>query len=147
MDPGQRRRFDCGRLGMAALALALVTGGGRAGGQAPSAPAGTVERAAVLVKNRSFEQAATMLRRLLSVDPANRRAKEMLAFDLESMGDLKGERQVRSALAAEIPDDPRVQTDYGRVLERSGDVGGALPPVRPPPELSAGRPAPGPDAA
>src|SRR5258705_2589579 len=123
MDPGQRRRFDCGRLGMAALALALVTAGGRAWGQAPSAPAGTVERAAVLVKNRSFEQAATMLRRLLSVDPANRRAKEMLAFDLESMGDLKGERQGRSALAAENPSDPRVQTHYGRVRSEERRVG------------------------
>ncbi len=147
MDPGQRRRFDCGRWGMAAVALALVTAGGRAWAQAPSAPAGTVERAAFLVKNRSFEQAATMLRRLLSVDPANRRAKEMLAFDLESMGDLKGERQVRSALAAEIPDDPRVQTDYGRVLERSGDVGGALRAYRRARELSAGRSTPELEAA
>jgi len=147
MDPTSRWPPICGRLGKAALALVLITAGGRAWGQAPSAPAGTLERAAVLVKNRSFEQAATMLRRLLSVDPANRRAKEMLAFDLESMGDLKGERQVRSALAAELPDDPRIQTDYGRVLERSGDVGGALRAYRRARELSAGGPAPELDAA
>jgi hypothetical protein len=134
-------------LGGVALTLALLTAGGRAWGQAPSAPAGTLERAAVLVKNRSFEQAATMLRRLLSVDPANRRAKEMLAFDLESMGNLKGERQVRSALAAELPDDPRIQTDYGRVLERSGDVRGALRAYRRARELSADMSAPELDAA
>jgi len=178
MDPATRLPPVCGRLGKAALAVALIAAGGRAWGQVPSAtaatagravvpparaapspltgpadtsppspPAGTLERAALLLKNRSFEQAATMLRRLLSVDPANRRAKEMLAFDLESMGDLKGELEVRSALAAELPNDPRIQTDYGRVLERSGDVGGALRAYRRARALSAGRPPPELDAA
>src|SRR5258705_9234440 len=100
MDPGQRRRFDCGRLGMAALALALVTAGGRAWGEAPSAPAGTVERAAGLVKKRSFEQTAAMVPRLLSVDPADPRGKGKLALDLEPMGDVKGGGDGAAALGA-----------------------------------------------
>ncbi len=147
MDYSARKRFVCGRLGHAVLALALMTAGGRAWAKAPPPPPGTLERAAALVRSQAFEQAAAMLRKLLSVDPSNRGAKEMLAFDLESMGDLEGERRVRSALAAEYPDDPRVQTDYGRVLERSGDDGGALRAYRRARELSAGRPAPELDAA
>ena len=136
-----------GWLVRAGLALVLTTAGGRAWAQAPSAPAGTLERAAALVRAREFEQAAAMLRDLLSVDPANRRAKELLAFDLESMGDLEGERRVRSALAVEFPNDPRIQADYGRVLERSGDDGGALRAYRRARELSVGRPPPELDAA
>src|SRR5437667_7226513 len=147
MDNSARKRFVCGRLGHAVLALALITAGGRAWAKAPSAPPGTLERAAALVRTHAFEQAATMLRKLLSVDPSNRPARELLAFDLESMGDLEGERRVRSALAAEYPDDPRVQADYGRVLERSGDDGGALRAYRRARELSAGKPAPELDAA
>src|SRR6266478_1987281 len=100
----QRNHF-CGGLGTAALAIALMTAGGPAWGQAPPAPAVTLERATALVQNRAFEQAAAMLRQLLSADPTNRGAKEMLAFVLESMGDLEGERRVRSALATAFPDD------------------------------------------
>lgn len=138
-----RRRSSYGRCGIAALALAWIMAGGRAwGGQAPSAPAGTLERAAALIRARAFEQAAAMLRDVLSVDPTNRRAKEMLAFDLESRGDLKGERQVRSVLAAEFPRDSRIQADYGRVLERSGEEGEALRAYRRALELSADRAAP-----
>jgi hypothetical protein len=124
-----------------------ITAGGRAWGQAPPAPASTLERAAALVRAREFEQALGLLRDLLSVDPANRGAKEMLAFDLESMGDDAGERRVRSALAAEFPGDPRIQADYGRVLERSGEEVAALQAYRRARELSAGRPAPEIDAA
>ena len=131
----------------AALTLALITTGGQAWGQTQPVPAGTLERASALVQARSFEQAAAMLRHLLSLDPANRAAKEMLAFTLESTGDLEGERKVRSALAAEYPDDPRPQFDYGRVLERSGDEGGALRAYRRARELSADRSAPEIDAA
>src|SRR5882672_2925802 len=147
MNRAPRKRLVCGRLGIAVLALALVTAGERARGQVPSAPAGTLERAAALVRIRAFAQAETMLRDLLSVDPANRSAKEMLAFNLESMGDLKGERQVRSALAAEFPRDPRIQADYGRVLERSGEEDGALRAYRRARELSVGRSGPELDAA
>jgi len=141
------RPFARGWLAIAALALALIAAGGRASTEAPSAPAGALERAAALVQTREFEQAAAVLRNLLSVNPTNRRAKEMLAFALESMGDLKGERQVRSALAAEFPNDPRTQADYGRVLERSGDEGRALRAYRRARELSAGSPPPDLDAA
>lgn len=130
------RPFLGGRL-VTALALVLITAGRQAWGQAPSVPAGNLERAAAMVQTGAFEPAAAMLRHLLSVDPANRRAKEMLAFALESMGDLEGERQVRHELAARFPEDPRIQTDYGRVLERSGDEGGALRAYRRARELSA----------
>ena len=122
-----------------ALAVALITAGGRAWGQAPPVPAGTLERASALVQAGEFEPAATLLRQLVSLDPANRGAKEMLAFALESMGDLEGERRVRSALAREFPDDPRIQADYGRALERSGDEDGALRAYRRARELSSSR--------
>src|SRR5206468_3579054 len=103
-----RTRFICGRRALVMLALGLIMAGGQAWGQAPPAPGATLERAATLVRARAFEQAAAVLRDLLSVDPANRGAREMLAFDLESMGDLAGELQVRSGLAADFPDDPRI---------------------------------------
>jgi len=140
MDPARRWV-------VAVLALVWITVGGRAWGQAPPASAGTLERAAALVQAREFEQALGLLRDLVSVDPANRGAMELLAFDLESIGDLEGERRVRSALAAEFPDDPRIQADYGRVLERSGEEGAALQAYRRARELSAGRPAPELEAA
>ena len=139
--------FVRGRWRKAALALALITAGGPAWAQAPPVPAGTLERAGALVQTRAFEPAVAMLRQLLSVDPANRRAKEMLAFALESMGDLEGERRVRSGLAAEFPEDPRIQTDYGRALERSGDEVGALRAYRRARELSAAGSAPELEAA
>jgi hypothetical protein len=89
------------------------------------------------VRTGAFEQAAAVLGQLVSADPTNRRAREMLAFALESLGDLEGERRVRSALASEFPDDARIQTDYGRVLERSGEEGGALRAYRHARELRA----------
>src|SRR3989442_13245902 len=147
MESASRRRFACGRLGQAALAVVMITAGGRAWAQAPTAPTRALERAAAVVQARRFERAEAMLRRLLSVDPANRGAKETLAFALESKGDLEGERRVRSALAADFPDDPRIQADYGRVLERSGEEPGALRAYRRARALSAGRPAPDLDAA
>src|SRR2546428_976959 len=61
---------------------------------------------------------------------SDRPARETLAFVMESRGDLEGERALRAALAAEFPDDPRTQADYGRVLERSGDDPGALAAYR-----------------
>jgi tetratricopeptide (TPR) repeat protein len=106
-----------------------------------------MERATALVEARAFDQAAATLRQVLSVEPANRAAKELLAFALESMGDLDGERQVRTDLAAEFPDDSRIQSDYGRVLERSGDERGALRAYRRARELSADGAAPELDSA
>ena len=144
---GPVRHFGRGWLAIAALALALIAAGGRASAEAPSASAATLERAEAMIQARAFEPAAAMLRRVLAVDPSNRRANEMLAFALESMGDLKGERRVRSALAAKFPDDSRIQADYGRVLERSGEEGEALRAYRRARELSAGSPPPGLDAA
>ena len=140
------RRFARGTLGMAAVAFWLIAAG-PAWGQAPPARAIALERAAALVRTRAFDRAAAVLRGMLSADPRNRGAQEMLAFALESKGDLEGERRVRSALAAEFPDDPRIQTDYGRVLERSGEEPGALRAYRRARALSAGRPAPDLDAA
>jgi hypothetical protein len=141
--PASPLRWSAG----AALALVLIMAGGRAWAQAPPVPAGTLERAAALVRAREFEEAAAMLRFIVLADPADRRAKEMLAFALESTGDLEGERHVRSALATEFPNDPGIQADYGRVLERSGEEGGALRAYRRARALSAGRPASELDAA
>lgn len=141
----QKRRSVGGTLGREALALALLVAGGHAWGQ--TAPVPPLERATTLVQSREFEQAAAVLRDFLSLQPANREAKELLAFALESLGDLEGERQVRSALAAEFPADTRIQADYGRVLERSGEEGGALRAYRRARELNAHGPVPELDAA
>jgi hypothetical protein len=141
------RRLSCGRLGKAALALAFLTTGGQARADAPPDPAATLERAAALVQSHDFAPATVMLQALLSVDPTNRRAQELLAFAFESMRDVERERRVRSALAAEFPNDPGIQADYGRVLERSGDEVGALRAYRLARKLSTGGPAQELDAA
>ena len=127
--------------------IALITAGSPASAAPSPTQAGNLERAAALVRAREFEQAATMLRQVLSADPGNRAAQEMLAFALESSGDLEGERQVRSELAAAWPDDPRIQADLGRVLERSEDDGGALRAYRRARELRRGQSDPELDAA
>jgi tetratricopeptide (TPR) repeat protein len=69
--------------------------------------------------------AERLLRRFLERSPDNLRARQMLAWDLESQGDLPGELVVRARLAV---DDPSFEAprDYGRALERAGDFGGAL---------------------
>jgi tetratricopeptide (TPR) repeat protein len=119
------------------------------GAQAAStpAPAGTLERAEALIRSGEPQPAIGMIRAFLAVDPTNRRARELLAFALESAGDLDEERQVRSALARDYPSDPRIQADYGRVLERSGEESGALRAYRRARALSGGAPAPELDAA
>src|SRR5438093_8513933 len=126
MEPLSPRRAVRGALASAALALIWIAAGDHAWGQAPLGPSATLERAASLIEARAFDRAAAVLRELLSADPEDRRAKELLAFALESSGDLAGERKVRASLAAAFPGDARIQTDYGRVLERAGDERGAL---------------------
>jgi len=133
--------------GAALVVLALVMAGGRAWGQAPSTTADAFERAEGLIRSRSFAAAEDLLHRILAADPTNRHAREMLAFALECTADLDGERRVRSALAAEYPDDARIQADYGRVLERAGDSAAALRTYRRARELNAGQPDPDLDVA
>ena len=75
----QRRRAACRTLvcrGLsgAVLALALITMGGRAWGQAPSTPGVTMEHAATLIQAHAYDRAAVMLRQLLAANPANRGA-------------------------------------------------------------------------
>lgn len=113
---------------LAAVVITAVCGvaGGRVLAQTTPDTAATLERAASLIQARAFDRAAALLREVLSIDPEDRRAKELLAFALESKGDLAGERRVRSALAEAYPYDARIQADYGRILERSGDERGAL---------------------
>ncbi|HET7380345.1 MAG TPA: hypothetical protein VFJ24_09915, partial [Gaiellales bacterium] len=114
------------RIGRATLILALLGLAERALAEPAAPSADSLERAAALVQAHEFEQASALLRRLLASAPSDRRAQELLAFALESSGDLPGERAARGALAREFPDDPRVQADYGRVLERSGEDVAAL---------------------
>ena len=113
----------------AALALALSAARSARGQAPPPSPPG-MERAESLVRTRSYEQAADLLHDILVADPGSRRAKELLAFVLESRGDLAGERRVRGSLAADYPDDAGLQAAYGRVLERSGEAAEALAAYR-----------------
>lgn len=114
------RRIRHAAIPVAALALAWCGAVECVRGQAPPPAAGALVRAESLVETRSFDPAAALLRDILASDPGNRRARELLAFVLESRGDLEGERRVRAALAAGYPDDAQAQADFGRVLERSG---------------------------
>ncbi|HUD72617.1 MAG TPA: hypothetical protein VMQ62_11715, partial [Dongiaceae bacterium] len=132
---------------MAALALTLCGAVDAVTGQAPPPSGGALGRAEALVQSRTFEPAADLLRDILAADPRNRRAQELLAFVLESRGDRAGERRVRAALAAEYPDDPRAQADYGRVLERSGRTAEALAAYRRARSLRPGLEDPALDAA
>ena len=147
MDPRKPRRAIFEGLAAAAVALAAILASGPLWAQVTPTPAGALERAAALIQDREFDQAEAVLRELLAVDPANRRARELLAFALESRGDLDGEREVRSALASEFPTDASIQADYGRVLERSGKEREALAVYRRARDLSADRSAPELDAA
>ena len=61
MRPVPWRPLARGWFGKVALALATVTAGGRAWAEAPTAPAGTLDRAAALVQARAFERAAVVL--------------------------------------------------------------------------------------
>jgi len=115
----------CTGFGRAVLILALVGAGGSASAAPPAAP-GDVERAGALIRAREFGEALAVLRHALTLDPANRQAREMLAFAFESSGDLADERRTRAALVNDFPDDARLHADYGRVLERSGEDAEAL---------------------
>ncbi len=70
--------------------------------------------------NKDWEGGARVLKRYLSLDPKNVRAREMLAWALEADGDLEGELQVRRSLAEDLPTAAH-QKDYGRALERASN--------------------------
>ncbi len=70
--------------------------------------------------NKDWEGGARVLKRYLSLDPKNVRAREMLAWALEADGDLDGELQVRRSLAQDQPTALH-QKDYGRALERAAN--------------------------
>lgn len=141
------RRAARAGLPVAALALTLYGALESAQGQAPPPPPGALVRAESLVQSRSFDPAEDLLHDILAADPGNRRAQELLAFVLESRGDRDGERRVRAALATAYPDDPEVQADYGRVLERSGRDADALAAYRRARSLRPGLEDPALDAA
>jgi tetratricopeptide (TPR) repeat protein len=69
--------------------------------------------------------AERVLRRFLERSPDNLRARHMLAWALESTGNLSAELSVRARLALDDPS-PDAQRDYGRALERAGDYRDAL---------------------
>lgn len=122
-----RRRFP-ERLAAAGLAFAVALG--RAGAVEGAASSATLGHAEALLRVGDFARAEDELRRFLRRDPQHRWAREMLAFALESRGDLEGELRIRAALAAETPSDSRAQWNFGRALERFGDYGGALAAYR-----------------
>jgi tetratricopeptide (TPR) repeat protein len=68
-------------------------------------------------------------RRILSHTPRHPRALAMLAWILETRGDVAAELPVRAALAQDEPTAETVR-DYGRALERAGHWAGALTAYR-----------------
>jgi hypothetical protein len=141
-----RRRIRRHRMAAVALTLALAAGGD-AWILAARPLAASVELAAKLIAEREFNEAASILREVVFANPSNREAREMLAYALESAGDREGERQVRAALARDFPDNARVHSDYGRVLERSGADSEALVEYRRARELTPEKSDPELDAA
>src|SRR5881396_4049963 len=75
MNPGSQGRSVCERLAAAAVALAAILASGPLWAQVTPTPAGALERAAALIQDREFDQAEAVLRELLAVDRANRRAR------------------------------------------------------------------------
>jgi len=90
----------------------------------PDAPAFDAEvglnQADAHVMNEDWDGAIRVLGRYLSRDPANIRAREMLAWALEVKGDLDAELAVRQGLAVDAPTGSNLN-DYGRALERAAD--------------------------
>jgi tetratricopeptide (TPR) repeat protein len=119
MRPLSPKRNGRAAIAAAVLALALLGEVTMTRGQEPP-PADRLARAESLVQDGAFGAAAALLREILAVDPRNRRARELLAFAMESTGDRDAERLVRASLAADFPDDAGLQAAYGRALERSG---------------------------
>src|SRR5262245_45349584 len=91
MNPVQKR----GRSVTAPRRVALVLGAILAGIASARAHAtatvnshanGAISRAEALIRSGRFGEAATMLGSVIQADPANRRARELLAFAFESSG-------------------------------------------------------------
>ncbi|HET6149991.1 MAG TPA: tetratricopeptide repeat protein [Polyangia bacterium] len=74
--------------------------------------------------NKDWAGGAKVLRRYLERDPKSTRGREMLAWALETTGDLDGELAVRASLAGDVPT-PANRNDYGRALERASEFAGA----------------------
>jgi len=123
-----------GRSVTLAVLAAMLAGNARVGAHERAAvpvPATTaIARAEALLRSGRFGEAARVLGGMIQEDPANRRAKEMLAFTFESSGELDRERELRRELSSEAPGDAQLQREYGRVLERSGDYVQALTAYR-----------------
>lgn len=115
---------------IASLVMGLWAASGQAGAAPTPSQADDLAQASALIREGAYDRATVLLRSRLRVDPSDRRAKEMLAFALESQGDLEGERAVRRDLAMAYPQDPGLQAGYARVLERSRQGGAALSAYR-----------------
>ena len=70
--------------------------------------------------NQDWAGGARLLRRYLTLDPSNVRAREMLGWALEAGGDLDGELGVRGSLAHDAPTAAH-HNDFGRALERAAN--------------------------
>ena len=79
---------------------------------------------------RDFAGVARTMRAYLTHVPKHRRARELLAWALESKGDLGGELALRAELAGERSADAGAQADYARALERGGQYPQSLAQYR-----------------
>ena len=110
----------------------------RTGGALDATPSGMLLRSAIDFETGNVEQAAGRLSRLVALQPANRRARRLLAASLWRMGDF---RRVVATLrpVADLPDaDSYSLSLIGRALARQGDNAAAAPYL-----ARAARPQPG----
>jgi tetratricopeptide (TPR) repeat protein len=87
-----------------------------------------LNHAEAYVLNKDWEGAEQILREFLRREPQHQRAREMLAWALESQGDVDGEVEERERLAGWTGAVHWVH--YGRALERRRDYEGALKAYR-----------------
>lgn len=90
----------------------------------------SVARAELALQLKSRRKAETVLRRLLQLQPASVRARELLAWIYELDGNLDSELEIRAALRTARATDPAAHRAYGRALERARRPRAALAEYR-----------------
>lgn len=78
------------------------------------------------ILSKKWGQAEKLLRELLREQPDNARAREMLAWVLDSRGNLDGALALRAVFAEEWTDHPRKTLEYAQTLERAYEYPEAL---------------------
>lgn len=124
LEPGNARAFHlqavlAARAGDFALARALQE---RTGGAFDAQPAGMLLASAIDLQTGNAERAAWRLARLIDAQPANAKARRMLAAAAWRMGDVDATIAALAPLAGRADADAYSLTLMGQALERRGEA-------------------------